>query len=77
MATGYIYELRHKDAIVSTGRLSLDEPADVGDLVHVAGATARVREVVWNGSEGSWRLILETRGYWRCRSPIRCWPLRT
>ena len=61
MGTDYIYELRKADNVVSTGRLNLEEEVEVGDVVHVAGAIARVREVVWNGSEGTWRLVLEAR----------------
>jgi hypothetical protein len=59
MATEYTYELRRGREILSTGRLTVDDELAVGDIVHVAGVTARVQEIVWNGTEQSFRLILE------------------
>lgn len=43
------YEVVRDDEIVSTGRLTLPEPPEVGDTIRLGG---RALEVVWVGAAG-------------------------
>jgi hypothetical protein len=56
-AWSYVYELRRDDVVVSTGRLTSDQLLAVDEVILIASARARVREVVSHPSET--RLILE------------------
>jgi hypothetical protein len=43
------YELRDGEAVVSTGRLLLDEPPTVGERLQLGDAHAQVEDVLANG----------------------------
>jgi len=41
----YRYELRRRDEVVATGRLSRDQPLEIGERVEIAGRTGSVRAI--------------------------------
>ena len=44
-ALAYRYELRRGEEVVSTGRLNLDEPHEVGERIEIGGLVGIVRAV--------------------------------
>lgn len=54
----YVYELRHEGTVVSTGRLTLDEPPEVGETLVLNGRAVRIVDV--SVREGDALLLLET-----------------
>jgi hypothetical protein len=59
MAISCVYEERNGDgSIVSTGRLTLEQPPAVGDVLQLGGRELRVTDVLPSRAEET-RLLLE------------------
>jgi hypothetical protein len=60
-AVQYRYELRRGDEVVATGRLSREQPFEVGGWVEVAGRTGIVRTIEPILGERELRLVVQLR----------------
>lgn len=58
-ALEYVYELRRGDEIVATGRLSQDEPLEVGDRLEIAQREGIVRSIEPVLGESALRVVVQ------------------
>lgn len=57
--TEYVYELRRGDKVIATGRLSREQPLEVGDRLEIAHQVGIVRSVDPLLGESTMRLVVQ------------------
>lgn len=58
-AIDYVYELRRGDEVIATGRLSREEPLEVGDRLEIAHREGIVRSVEPLLGESTLRVVVQ------------------
>jgi hypothetical protein len=55
----YFYELRRGDAVEATGRMSRDDPLEVGDTLAIGGLCGVVRAIYPQLAEHAMRVVVQ------------------